>query len=85
VSRYRYKPSKPAAVLGIVIGIGMIAFALTTLGKAHGGAGHGFLIFWICAVVAITGLNTWAAFSEKGSLATFSRVPDDEPGDAGRG
>jgi hypothetical protein len=28
--------------------------------------------------VAITALNTWAAFSTNGSLATFTRVPDDD-------
>ena len=43
--RTRYKPSKPAAVLGIVLGI--------------------------------TALNTWAAFSEKGSLGTFVSDEDD--------
>ena len=83
MSSYRYKPSKPVAVLGIVVGIGMIAFALMTLGKAHGG-GKAFLVFWICGVVAITGINTWAAFSKRGSLATFSRVPDDAADDAPR-
>jgi hypothetical protein len=77
VSRYRYKPSKPVAVLGIVVGIAMIIFAVTAFGKSDGGGG-GFLIFWCAAVVAITGLNTWAAFSEKGSLATFTRVPEDD-------
>ena len=82
VNGYRYKPSKPAAVLGIVVGIGMIVFALTTLGKAHGGAPRGFLIFWIFVMVASTGLHAWAAFSKNGSLATFRRVPDDSPDDA---
>lgn len=77
MSSYRYKPSKPAAVLGIVVGIGMLVVGLTQFGDADGG--RGFLVFWCIAVVAITGLNTWAAFSKKGSLATYTRV-DDEPG-----
>ncbi|NEK85718.1 hypothetical protein GCU60_08075 [Blastococcus saxobsidens] len=70
----RYKPSKPAAVLGIVFGIGMLVFGISMFGDA--GEGRGFLVFWCLAVVAITGLNTWAAFSKKGSLATF--VASDE-------
>ncbi len=67
----RYKPNMPAAVLGIVVGIGMLGFAITAFSRPH----HflvGFLIFWIVMVVAITSLNTWAAFSKNGSLATFT-------------
>jgi len=67
----RYKPSKPAAVLGIVVGIGMLGFAITAFSRPH----HfpvGLLIFWCVTVVAITSLNTWAAFSKNGSLATFT-------------
>jgi hypothetical protein len=37
-----------------------------------------FLVLWCGAGVAIIGLNLWAAFAERGSLATFSRVPDDD-------
>ena len=67
---YRYKPSKPVAVVGIIFGVAMIAFAIVRFADANG-AGLGFLIFWCVAVVAITGLNTWAAFSKDGSLATL--------------
>ncbi len=67
----RYKPSKPAAVLGIVVGIGMLGFAITAFSRAHKFP-LGFLIFWCVIVVAITSLNTWAAFSKNGSLATFT-------------
>ncbi|RBY90186.1 hypothetical protein DQ244_12000 [Blastococcus sp. TBT05-19] len=66
----RYKPSKPAAVLGIVVGIGMLGFGITGFWDSEGG-GKAFLVFWCFVVVAITALNTWAAFSKKGSLATF--------------
>ncbi len=31
----RYKPSKPAAVLGIVVGIGMLGFAVTAFSRPH--------------------------------------------------
>ncbi len=67
----RYKPSKPAAVLVIVVGIGMLGFAITAFSRAHKFP-VGFLIFWCVIVVAITSLNTWAAFSKNGSLATFT-------------
>jgi FtsH-binding integral membrane protein len=77
MSSYRYKPSKPAAVLGIVVGVGMLVFGLTQFGDAEGG--RGFLVFWCVGVVAVTVLNTWAAFSAKGSLGTWTRVPDDDP------
>lgn len=60
------------ALFGIVVGVAMIFFVLTSF---DGGESSGFR----CAgVVAITVLNTWTAFSEKGSLGTCVRVPEDE-------
>jgi hypothetical protein len=38
MSTMRYKPSRPAAVLGIVVGIGMLAFGITQFRDLHGGA-----------------------------------------------
>ena len=75
MSRYRYEPSKPMAVFGIVVGAAMIVFALTSF---DGGDSSWFVWPWCAGVVALTGLNTWAAFSEKSSLGTYVRVPDDE-------
>jgi hypothetical protein len=76
---YRYKPSKPVGVLSVVFGIGMLAFGITSSRDARGGE-LAFLIFWCCGVVAITGLNAWAAFSEKGSIATFMPfTPTEDP------
>lgn len=63
------------AVFGIVVGVAMIFFALTSF---DGGENSWFVWFWCAGVVAITTLNTWAAFSEKGSLGTYTRVPDEE-------
>jgi len=68
--RTNYKPSKPVALFGIVVGIGMLAFGITGFRDADGGT-PAFLVFWCAAVVGITVLNTWAAFSEKGSLGTY--------------
>ena len=78
MSSFRHRPSKPAAVLGIVVGIGMLVFGITAFGDASGGV-LAFLVFWCVVVVAITTLNTWAAFSERGSLGTFVSERDDAP------
>ena len=72
----RYKPSKPAAVVGIVMGIGLLIFGITNFGDS--GEARGFLIFWCVMVVAVTGLHTWAAFSKKGSLATFVSTDEEK-------
>lgn len=73
--RTNYKPSKPAAVLGIVVGIGMLAFGITSFRDVE--ENRLFLVFWCVVVVGITALNTWAAFSKNGSLGTFVAQDDD--------
>jgi hypothetical protein len=79
VSSYRYKPSKPMAIFGAVFGAALLVFGLVQmLGSDLDGGGAAFLILWCTAGIAIIGFNLWAAFSEKGSLATFTRVPDDD-------
>ena len=81
MGRYRYKPSKPVAVLSAVFGAAILVFGIVGMlnsGRALDGGGVAFLVLWCVAGVAIIGLNLWAAFAERGSLATFSRVPDDE-------
>jgi hypothetical protein len=80
----KHKPSKPAAVLGIVVGIGMLGFGITAFRDAEGG-GLAFLVFWCAVVVGITTLNTWAAFSKKGSLGTFVAQDDDAGRDKPQG
>ena len=83
MSRYRYKPSKPVAILGAVFGAAIVVFGLVSMlnsDKGLDGGGAAFLALWCVAGVAIIGVNLWAAFSEKGQLATFSRVPDDDEG-----
>ncbi len=81
--RMRYKPSKPVAVLTVFFGIGMLYFGISNFRDAEGGA-QGFLVFWCLAVVAIVGLNVWAAFSKNGSLATFMPVGSDGEETGGR-
>lgn len=68
--RYRYKPTKVQGAFSIVVGTAMLVFAITSFSRAHG-SGLVFLIFWCVLVVAITCMNAWAAFSEKGSLGTL--------------
>ena len=81
MKRMRYKPSKPVAVVSALFGVGMLWFGITSFRDAGGGA-QGFLVFWCLAVVAIIGLNLWAAFAKKGSIATImpfgTEVEDDE-------
>ena len=67
-------------VLSVVFGVGMLAFGISSFRDARGDD-LAFVIFW-CCVVAITGLNAWAAFSEKGSIATFMPfTPTEDPDD----
>ncbi|MGY1605195.1 hypothetical protein [Geodermatophilus sp. SYSU D00815] len=77
MSNFRYRPSKPVAVLTAVVGAAMLVFGIVQLASADDGGGRAFLAVWCVGVVAIVSLNLWAAFSQKGSLATFTRVDDD--------
>jgi hypothetical protein len=54
----------------------MLGFGISQFGDAEGG-GLAFLVFWCAMVVGITAVNTWAAFSETGSLGTFVSRDDD--------
>jgi len=71
VAGYRYKPSKPVAVFGLVVGIAMIVLVLTTF--RHGNPA--FIVVWCVIAAGSILLHLWAAFSKNGSLATFSRIP----------
>ncbi|MCA0145492.1 hypothetical protein [Blastococcus sp. LR1] len=66
----RYKPSKPVAVLSIVMGVGLLVFGIANFWDA-GGGGRAFLVFWCLMVVAVTGLQVWAAFSKNGSMGVL--------------
>lgn len=67
----RYKPSKPAAIVSCVVGAGMLVFGIVQLIDADDAKVRAFVGFWCISLVAILGLNVWAAFSERGSLGTF--------------
>jgi hypothetical protein len=84
VSSYRYKPSKPVAIMGAVFGAAILVFGLVSMvDSGLDGGGTAFLVLWCVAGVAIISLNLWAAFSRNGSLATFTRAPEGNDEDAG--
>ena len=70
--RWRFRPSKPQAVFGALVGVGLLVVGITTVNK-----NVPFLIFWCVVVVGITVLNLWAAFARHGSL--YEAESDDEP------
>jgi hypothetical protein len=61
--RYRYRPSRPQAIFGALVGIGMLYFGIT---RVKGDTT--FTIFWCLVVAGIVGMNLWSAFSPRGSL-----------------
>jgi len=81
MSNYRYKPSKPVALFSAVVGIAILVFGVVSMlgsGATRDGEGTAFLVLWCVVGVGVVGFNLWAAFAEKGSLGTFSRVEEDE-------
>jgi hypothetical protein len=77
----------PVAVVSELIGVGMLVFGIAGFRGADG-SGQAFLVFWCLALVAIIGLNLWAASSTRGSIATIApfgaEVEDDEDADRRR-
>ncbi|NHC15032.1 hypothetical protein [Motilibacter deserti] len=74
MSSFRYRPSKPAAVLSAVVGVGMLVFGISTF-HDEGGSAVGFLVFWCAVVAGIVGLNLWSAFAKNGALGTYEEKP----------
>jgi hypothetical protein len=71
--RYRYRPSKPAAIFTAIVGVGMLFF-----GISHFHDFGSFTILWCAVLIGIIGMNLWSAFSPRGSMGTWERVDDDE-------
>ncbi|MFC9250170.1 hypothetical protein [Amycolatopsis thailandensis] len=69
MASYRVKPSKPVAIVGALIGIGMLVVVFV-----NGiGRDNGFIWLWAAACVAIVGFNLWAAFSKNGATEVIER------------
>jgi hypothetical protein len=74
MQRWIVRPSRPAAVLTLIIGAGVLVFGL-----ANAQTFTPFLIFWALALVAIIAFNVWSAFSSNGAAYTIRPRTDDEP------
>jgi ABC-type transport system involved in cytochrome c biogenesis permease subunit len=64
--RYRFKPSKPAALFSTLVAALILALGLTSM--------HRFTPFaavWVVVLVGIVLFNLWAAFSPRGSMGSM--------------
>jgi len=67
----RFAHNKPLAVIGSIIGLGIIGFA--TVQMASNGQGLGSALFFGLFGLAIIGFNLWSAFGRKGASYTVTR------------
>jgi hypothetical protein len=74
MTTYRVRQSKPAAVIGAVIGVIVIVAGI--IGSTKSGHTNSLWIF-IVVGIAVIGLGLWSAFSKHGSLQTIES--DDGP------
>ena len=81
MATYRVRPSKPVAIFGAVVGIGIIVFGITHVGGKAGG----FIYLWVAVGLGIVAFNLWAAFSKNGSVQNITTSGDDNTPPARRG
>jgi hypothetical protein len=74
MNTWRFRPSKPSAVFGALVGVGMLVIGLTSI--KHGA----FFVLWCVVVVGVIGFNLWAAFSPRGSVYEVRGDGDSPPG-----
>ena len=60
--RQKIKPSKPMSVIGIFVGVIFITIGFKMIIPCAGPFG----VLWVVMVIAITGINTYNFFSNKG-------------------
>ena len=70
----RVRPSKAASAVGVAVGIFMLIIGLTMVGTGGGV----FMIFWLFAVLAITGFYAYNLISERGAAFTVIDVDSRE-------
>lgn len=59
--RWNIRPSKPVAVFGTLVGVGILAFGIASMHKLTP-----FLVFWCAVGVGVIAFNLWAAFASGG-------------------
>ena len=67
--RYRFKPSKPAALFCTLVAALILALGLTSM--------HRFTALaavWVIVLVGIVLFNLWAAFSPRGTMGSMYTV-----------
>jgi ABC-type transport system involved in cytochrome c biogenesis permease subunit len=67
--RYRFKPSKPAALFTTVVATLIFALGITSMHRFTA-----FGVVWVVGLVGIVLFNLWAAFSPRGSMGTMYTV-----------
>ena len=75
MQRWNVKPSRPAAMLSLVVGIAILVIGITSFHKFSP-----FLVVWVLVLIAIVAFNLWSAFSSRGSTYTVTSQRDDTPG-----
>ena len=75
MQRWNIKPSKPLAVLSLLVGVGLLVVGVTRMHKFTP-----FVGFWVIFLIAIVGFNLWSAFSSRGSTYTVQSRADDNAG-----
>lgn len=78
-SRGRVRPSKPAAILGVVIGIVLVIFGLAVGIQTFGGFG----VVWTIIALAITVFNAINAFTTRGVAEQVVEFDERTPSDRG--
>lgn len=68
--RYRLAHNKPLAVVGSIVGAGILVYAVVRMAAAHS---IGNVLFFAFFGVAIICFNLWTAFGKRGSAYTVTR------------
>lgn len=76
--RWNIRPSKPVAVFGTLVGVGILAFGIASMHKLTP-----FLVFWCAVGVGVIAFNLWAAFASGGRSYSAETSGEEPPRGAG--